>query len=299
MAIDFLKELSHCRLCPRRCGADRRKTAGLCGVGDQIRLSRAVPHFWEEPCISGSRGSGAIFFSGCSLGCSFCQNLAIRDGKVGVDISAQKFEQICFALKSQGVHNLNLVTADHQIPLFLPILQEIKDRLGLPIVYNCGGYESLEMLSALKGTVDVYLPDLKFFSPDLSKRWASAPDYFQVASAAIEEMVAQTGSPVWDEEGMLISGTMVRHLVLPGCRTDSLQVIDWLGNHFKPSQILISLMSQYTPNGSQGTPNRRLTTFEYQCVAKKCEQYGFDGYFQERSSAKEEYTPPFDLQGLE
>ena len=288
--------LRHCTFCPRRCGADRTASVGICGIGDRIRIARAALHFWEEPCISGTRGSGAVFFSGCSLCCVFCQNKKISCGGFGADITADRFKEICFELKAAGAHNINLVTADHQLPLILPIMSDIKNELAIPIVFNCSGYESPGMLSALDGIVDVYLPDFKFYDDGLSVKYAGAPDYREVAEKAIAEMARQTGKPTFSD-GILVKGTLVRHLVLPGHRNDSIKVIKRLAEMFDSTDILVSLMSQYTPTEGGG-PSRRLTTFEYESVADVLEKTGFSGYFQEKSSAKEEYTPPFDLEGV-
>lgn len=288
-----ISDIKNCKLCPRRCGVDRTQSVGICGIGDKIVLSRAAPHYWEEPCISGSRGAGAIFFSGCSLGCSFCQNKDISRGGKGSAISPERFAEICFELKAAGVHNIDLVTASHQIPQIVPTLTNIKKELGLPIVWNCGGYESLEALEMLLGVVDVYMPDFKFFDRSLAAKYAHAPDYPAVAEAAIREMARQTGKPRFDKDGLLVRGTLVRHLVLPGHRADSMKIIRRLSEMFAPDEILLSLMSQYTPLKDGTEPSRRLTTFEYESVAKVARDAGFNGYFQERSSAKEEYTPRF------
>lgn len=286
-----------CTLCPRQCRADRRTGMGLCGGDLSIRIARAAPHFWEEPCISGVKGSGAIFFSGCTMGCLFCQNRSISHGNFGKVITPNRLEEICLELADRGVHNLNLVTADHQLPLILPTLRRVKEKVKLPIVWNCGGYESTAMIDALDGVADVWLPDFKFFDPALSRRYTGCEDYFPVALAAIRKMADQVGKPCFFD-GILTSGVMVRHLVLPGCRKDSLKLLSCLSEYFAPDEILLSLMSQYTPNGVPGTPDRRLTTFEYQSVAGYAQTLGFEGYFQEKSSAEEEYTPPFDLEGV-
>lgn len=289
-------DITACRACPRRCGVDRTKTVGFCGIGDRIKIARAAPHLWEEPCISGTRGSGAIFFSGCSLGCVFCQNKEISRRGGGCEITAERFAEICFELRSAGVHNINLVTPSHQLPLILPVLREIKKTIGIPIVCNCGGYESLEALSAMRGIVDIYLPDFKFYDPALSEKYAHAKDYPKIAEEAIVEMARQTGRPTFDKDGLLERGTLVRHLVLPGHRDDSINTLRRLRELFAPDEILLSLMSQYTPTGDG--PSRRLTTFEYRSVANVALELGFEGYFQERSSAKDEYTPNFDLTGV-
>lgn len=287
----------NCTLCPRRCTADRTKGQGRCRAGNKIKLARAMAHMWEEPCISGERGSGTIFFSGCQLGCVFCQNKDISLGNFGAEITPERFAEICFELKEKGVHNISLVSADQYVPYFAPTLRKIKDDLALPIVYNCSGYESDEILALLDGLVDIYLPDLKFFSPEVSSRYANARDYFEVAIAAIGEMARQTGR-LEKEEGILKRGTLVRHLVLPGHRRDSIALIRALGERFSPDEIGISLMAQYTPNGEKGAPSRRITTFEYESVLEELQKYGFDGYVQERSSAVCEYTPDFSLQGI-
>ena len=256
-----------------------------------------MAHMWEEPCISGDKGSGTIFFSGCQLGCVFCQNKSISPGNFGAEVEPSRFEEICFELKEKGVHNISLVSADQYMPYVLPVLKRIKERLSLPIVYNCSGYQSRELLEELRGVVDIYLPDLKFFSSELSEKYAKAPDYFEIAIEAIAEMVSQTGVPVFDGN-LLKKGTVVRHLILPSHRSDSIEIIRRLEERFDKDQILVSLMSQYTPNGSDGAPARRITTFEYQSVKNALDRAGFSGYYQERSSAKEEYTPDFDLQGV-
>lgn len=287
----------NCTLCPRRCGADRSAGVGLCGGGEAIRIARAAPHKWEEPCISGSGGSGTIFFSGCSLACVFCQNFGISSENFGAEVSPARFEEICFELKAVGVHNISLVTADHFIPYVAPVLRRIKPDLGLPVVFNCSGYESKEQLDMLDGIVDVYLPDLKFFSPEISDKFAHAPDYFEVASRAIDVMVGQCGDLVI-ENGIMKRGVMVRHLILPGCRKDSAAVLEYLTSRYRKDQILISLMSQYTPNGNPGAPARKITSFEESSVRELLERSGFSGYTQERTSAREEYTPTFDLTGV-
>lgn len=291
-----------CTLCPRRCGADRTVRLGFCGAGDAIRIARAMAHHWEEPCISGKNGSGAIFFSGCTLKCVYCQNTLISHGRFGADISDERFAEICFELKAKGVHNLNLVTPDAYIERIAPILRSIKCKLALPIVVNCSGYLSERQLSLLDGVADVYLPDFKYADSELSRSLSSAADYPEVAERAIVEMVRQTGRPVLDGEGMLLKGTLVRHLVLPGYRKNSLAVLDRLAERFGRDEILLSLMAQYTPTSegiNDGSLNRRLTAFEYRSVADKLAELGFDGYLQERTSAQSSYTPSFGLEGVE
>lgn len=287
-----------CTLCPRKCGADRTKGLGYCKVTDELTVARCAPHFWEEPCISGKNGSGAVFFSGCSMGCVFCQNIAISRGKVGERISVARFKEICFELKDLGVHNINLVTPSHFAQILAPAIADIKEELALPIICNCSGYESDEILDLLLPVVDVFLPDLKFFSPEVSKKYANCDNYFEVALHAIKRMVQKTGAPVFDKDGLIQRGTIVRHLILPGHRKDSIEIIKNLAENFDREEILLSLMSQYVSNGAEGAPSRRLTTFEYESVAREVEKFGFFGYFQEISSAKEQYIPDFNLKGV-
>lgn len=293
---------SICTLCPRKCRANRTERLGFCGAGDAVRIARAMPHQWEEPCISGKNGSGAIFFSGCTLRCTYCQNAPISHGCFGADITDERFREICFELKDKGVHNLNLVTPDAYLGRIVPILREIKSALALPIVVNCGGYFSLRQLELLDGVADVYLPDFKYADSSLARTLSAAADYPEVAERAIAEMVRQVGKPVFDEDGMLMRGVLVRHLVLPGYRKNSLAVLDRLSERFGRDEIMISLMAQYTPPSvslSEGSLNRCLTAFEYRSVADKLSETGFEGYLQERESAKESYTPSFRLEGVE
>lgn len=295
-------DLTHCTLCPRQCGADRTKHPGACGAGDTLRIARASLHEWEEPCLSGTGGSGAIFFSGCTLRCCFCQNFTVSHDYFGADISPQRFTQICFSLKEQGAHNINLVSATHFLPLILPVLKQIKPQLGLPIVYNSGGYESVETLRALEGIVDIYLPDFKFFDPALSSEYCKAPDYPKAAMAAIREMYRQVPLPILDKRGIMQRGLIIRHLVMPNAMRDSMQILDWIAENFDLSTVFVSLMSQYTPcyqSSRYPKINRRISTYEYNKVYEHLLSLGIrQGYAQEKSSAKEEYIPPFDLTGV-
>ena len=288
----------HCTLCPRRCQADRTLRLGYCGAGDTLRLARAMPHHWEEPCISGTRGSGTIFFSGCTLRCVFCQNRVISTENFGKAVTPQRFREICFELKTQGVHNVNLVTPDAYAELIVPILAEIKEELALPIVLNCGGYLSPKQIELFAKVVDVWLPDFKYADGELAKQLSGAGDYPEVALAAIAEMVKRAGKPVFDGDGLLRSGVLVRHLVLPGHRKNSIAAVKRLAETFGKDDLLLSLMAQYTPNGAEGAPSRRLTTFEYRSVLEAVEAAGFEGYCQSPDSAKSEYTPSFQLEGV-
>lgn len=287
-----------CTLCPRRCGVDRRLQAGYCGGGSLVKAARAAKHLWEEPCISGTNGSGTIFFSGCTLGCVFCQNREISRGGVGKEVTAEHLADIFRRLEAQGVHNLNLVTPTHFTPQILQALELAKPTV--PVVMNTGGYERVETLRQWEGAVQIYLPDLKFFSTVLSGKYAAAPDYFEVASKAIMEMHRQQPKLVWDGN-MLKRGMIVRHLVLPGCVRDSLALLDFLDNNLPKDSFLLSLMSQYTPTAACAAYpeiNRRVTTYEYRKAADRAAELGFSGFAQDRRSAREEYTPPFDLEGI-
>ena len=293
--MNSLYDFSSCTLCPRECGIDRTKRAGYCGADSKIRICRADLHRWEEPCIAGERGSGTVFFSGCPLHCVFCQNRDISGGGVGKEVSVKELSEIFLSLKERGAHNINLVTPTHYIPQVAEALSTVKERLGIPVVYNTGGYERVESLRMLKGLVDIYLPDFKYYDTDLAARLSGAPDYREVATAAIREMLGQVGEPRFEGD-MLKSGVIVRHLVLPGKRADSKRCIEHLHEHFGSDRFLISLMSQYTPmDGVPEDISRPVTTFEYDSVCKKAVELGFEGYFQERSSAKDTYIPDWDL----
>ena len=287
-----------CILCPRQCGVDRTERTGYCGSGSLPKVARAAKHHWEEPCISGTEGSGTVFFSGCTLGCVFCQNREISRGGTGREVTVEHLADIFKRLEGQGVHNLNLVTPTHFTPQILQALELANPTV--PVVMNCGGYERVETLRQWEGKVQVYLPDLKYFSPELSAKYSAAPDYFAVASKAIMEMHRQQPQLVWEGD-LLKSGLIIRHLVLPGCMKDSLKVLDFLDKNLPKDSFLLSLMSQYTPteNCKQFPEiNRRVTTYEYRKVADRAAELGFSGFAQDRRSAKEEYTPPFNLEGV-
>ena len=291
-----------CNLCPRACGVDREVTTGFCGCGTALVAARAALHFWEEPCISGTRGSGTIFFSGCNLRCCYCQNHAISLGGFGKEITAGRLAEMMLSLQAQGAHNINLVTATPHLPRVLEVLELVKPQLTIPVVYNTGGYETIEAVRTLKGHVDVFLPDLKYYSAELATRYSSAPDYFEAASAAIAEMIAQTGAPQFDAEGLLQKGVVIRHLVLPGSRKDSFAVLRWIAQNLPAGQFLLSLMRQYTPTGiSPEYPElgRKVTSFEYESVVDEAMRLGLtQGFTQRGGSAEKHYTPPFDLEGI-
>ena len=287
----------HCTLCPRRCGVDRTAgQLGFCRMPDQIHAARAALHYWEEPVISGSYGSGAVFFSGCTLRCAFCQNGVISQENFGKPLSPAGLRAVFERLIDEGCQNINLVTPTHFVPWILPALEP---PLPVPVVYNCGGYESLGTLRTLEGRVQIYLPDLKYAMEEPARALSAAPDYFPVAAAAIREMVCQTG-PYVIENGLLRRGVVIRHLVLPGQPENTRRCIDWVSRTFRPGEVLFSLMSQYTPQpGAQGALRRHVTRAEYRAAAEYMENCGItDGFTQERTSAREEYTPDFDLTGV-
>lgn len=290
---------THCTLCPRRCGVDRtRGQLGFCKMPGQVHAARAGVHYWEEPVISGSFGSGAVFFSGCTLKCAFCQNYDISQENFGKPLTSTELRAAFERLIDEGVQNVNLVTPTHFLPDILPALEP---KLPVPVVYNCGGYESVETLRQLEGKIDVYLPDFKYSDNALAKKLSSAPDYFETASAAILEMYRQVGKPVLEDDEMK-RGVLVRHLVLPGCVDNSLGVLDWVTEHFRSGDILFSLMSQYVPMGRavEMPPfDRHITELEYDSVLSYMMLLGIeDGYTQDFSSAERGYTPSFDLTGL-
>ena len=293
----------NCQLCPRRCGADRtRQAPGLCGGGPQVRAARAALHAWEEPCISGTRGSGTVFFSGCSLGCCYCQNYRISAENFGKPLSVPQLAAIFLRLQAQGAHNINLVTATHYAPWVTAALDEARAQgLRLPVVYNTGGYETEQTVRALAPYVDIWLTDMKYVSSALSGEYSAAPDYFAVAAPALRQMLAQAGPPVFGADGLLQRGVIVRHLALPGALHDSLAVLRFLAG-LRPQNFLFSAMSQYTPfyrAAQHKALSRRISTYEYRTVVNKAVRLGLtNGYMQEKSSAKEEYTPPFDLEGV-
>lgn len=293
---------THCTLCPRRCGADRTRAQGVCGGGSRVKLARAALHFWEEPCISGTRGSGAVFFSGCALQCCYCQNYQISAGNFGREITTRRLADIFLSLQEQGAHNINLVTASAYLPWVCEALDLARPALALPIVYNTGGYETAEAVRALRGYVDVWLTDLKYHSAALAAAYSHAPDYFPVAAQALREMHRQAGPPVRDAEGILQSGVIVRHMALPGASADTEAVLHYLAEQLPRGSFLLSLMSQYTPfykASEHKALRRRISTWEYRKAVNCAVSLGLtEGYMQEKSSAKEEYTPAFDLEGV-
>lgn len=287
-----------CFLCPRACGADRAaRKHGFCGADGEIRVARAALHPFEEPPVSGERGSGTVFFTGCSLRCIFCQNSAIRPPESGKILSVKQLADLFLYLQEKGAENINLVTATHYADGVAAALNMAKPHLHVPVVYNCGGYERVETLRMLAGLVDVYLPDFKYVSSELSAAYSAAPDYAEVAAAALAEMYAQVGAVQYDARGMMTKGVIVRHLVLPGCRADSLAVLDRIAQTVPIADIRLSLMRQYTPDfAPESAPKnlkRRVTSFEYESVMARAEALGFEGFFQGKEAASAAYTPDF------
>lgn len=286
-----------CTLCPRKCGVNRATgQRGFCGMSHRLRAAKAMLHYGEEPAIAGNFGTGAVFFSGCTLRCRYCQNGVISDGGVGAEVTTARLREIFETLIDEGAESIDLVTPTHFLPSILPALTP---KLPVPLVYNCGGYESVETLRELDGLVDVYLPDLKYSDNALAAQWSAAPDYFEVATEAIREMYRQTGPAVLEDE-RLVHGVLIRHLVLPGHLDNSLGVIDWVGEQFPSGAVLFSLMSQYVPmNGCPAPFDRRITREEYDGAVSWMELCGIRrGYTQDYAAATTEYLPEFDLSGL-
>ena len=287
-----------CRLCPRNCGAERTETAagGVCGQPLRPTAAKAMLHQWEEPCLVGAHGAGCVFFSGCSLRCCFCQNRDISQRGVGKPLDAARLWEIYQELIAQGAACIDLVTPTHFTPA---VLESLDKPLPVPVVWNSSGYEKPETLRLLEGKVQIYLPDLKYALSAPAEKYSGAADYFRWASAAIREMFRQTG-PYRMEDGQLKSGVLIRHLLLPGELENTRRVIDWVAETFRPGDVLFSLMAQYTPQpGAEGNLRRHVTRAEYAAAVQYMENCGVtDGYTQERTSAKEEYTPDFDLSGL-
>ncbi len=293
-----------CTLCPRACGARRNAgQKGACGMSASLRVARAALHMWEEPPISGTRGSGTVFFSGCPLSCVFCQNAEISHEADGKEIDVPRLAEIFLELQEKGAHNINLVTGTHFVPHIVSALDMAKTQgLTIPVLYNCGGYESVETLRVLRGYIDIYLPDFKYMDEKLAARYSRCPDYPERAKAALAEMVAQTGAPTFDGDGMLTRGTVVRHLVLPGCANDSIEVVRYLHKTYG-DDIYISIMSQYTPSerlrAHYPEIARKLTKYEYMKVVRFAAEIGVkNGFTQYGEAAAESFIPKFDYEGV-
>lgn len=291
--------MKKCLACPRECSVDREAgERGFCGVTNEYVIGSADLHMWEEPCISGTRGSGAIFFSGCNLRCIFCQNRDISREVVGKKYSEDELIAAMLELQERGAHNINLVTATPYSLFLANTLKKVKKDLHIPIVYNCGGYESLDSLRALEGLVDIYLPDFKYFDDERARAYSSAPGYAKRASEALCEMYRQVGKLTLDEHCIAKRGLIVRHLCLPGCREDSKAVLKCISEILPASEITLSLMRQYTPDFADADApkslHRRLTSFEYDDILDYALSLGFDGFSQDKDSANQSFTPKFN-----
>ena len=301
--MDNILNMENCNLCPRECEVNRvTGQKGFCMSGYLPKAALASVHQWEEPPISGTKGSGTVFFSGCSLKCVFCQNYTISAENTGKEITAQRLAEIFIEQQNRDVHNINLVSAGHFLPAVKKALILAKENgLTIPVVYNSSGYEKAEALKELDGLIDVYLPDIKYFSSELSKKYSQAENYFEVASKAVEEMYRQVGKYEFDENGIMTIGVIIRHLVLPSCRKDSKEILKFIKEKFGDN-VYISLLSQYTPMYRAKEfkeINRRITTFEYEDVIDYFFEIGLkNGYMQKRTSATSAYTPIFDLKGI-
>lgn len=288
-----------CNLCPRRCGALRTDTEGqgMCRMPEAPVVARAALHRWEEPPISGTNGSGTVFFSGCSLGCVFCQNESISHRDFGKPVTVERLRAIFFELIDQGAHNINLVNPTHYAHV---VRRALAEPLPVPVVWNSGGYDRVETLRALEGRVQIYLPDYKYRTADYAARYSGAADYPEAAEAAIAEMVRQTG-PYRYENGLLKQGVIIRHLLLPGKLAEAKRVMDWVAQRFGPGQVLFSLMSQYIPWGRAAEfpeLNRRLRPSEIRAAEGYMADLGLEGFTQGAEAAQSEYIPPFDLTGV-
>ncbi len=292
-----------CNICPRHCNVDRKVETGYCAVPEQPKVAKAFLHMWEEPCISGTRGSGTIFFVGCNLKCVYCQNFHISQENFGKLVTLERLKEIVKELVSKGAHNINLVNPSHYIESIYYAIRELKEtgELTVPVVYNSNGYETVETLKTLEGVIDVYLPDLKYSTGEASLKYSKAKDYPEVSKKAVLEMYRQVGSPVLDDDGIIRKGLIIRHLILPGHTKESINVLDWINNNL-PKSVYVSLMSQYTPfYAAEKYPeiNRPITRKEYEKVVNHLYRLGLEeGYVQERQSSDIQYIPDFNLEGV-
>ena len=291
-----MNEILKCALCPRECGINRSERAGVCGASDFVCVAKVMLHKWEEPCISGKNGSGAIFFSGCPLRCVYCQNMDISHEISGEEMSYQVLGDTMLSLQEKDAHNINLVSPTQYSPWIRKALDFVRGNLKIPVVYNTGGYEKPSEIEKLSSYVDIFLTDIKYYSPELSKKYSGASNYFESAISSLEKMLEIAPECVFDERGMMKKGVILRHLVLPSHRDDSIKILEKVAERVDISRIKLSLMSQYTPDfykGEDKALRRKITTFEYQSVVDKAIELGYDGYIQEKSSASASYTPSF------
>jgi putative pyruvate formate lyase activating enzyme len=292
-----------CDQCPRQCGVNRNNNLGFCGVPEQPKVAKAFLHMWEEPCISGTAGSGTVFFSGCNLKCIYCQNFDISQKNYGKGISIERLQEIFIELIDKGAHNINLVNPSHYTAAIRQALIELKNRgkMNVPVVYNTNGYESVETLKSIEGLIDVYLPDIKYYYETTAFNYSKASNYPEVSKMAVLEMFRQVGSPVFDETGLIKRGMIIRHLILPGHTKESMKILDWISENL-PKSVYISLMSQYTPYyeaDKHPEINRPITRHEYERVVNHLYKLGLEeGYVQERNSADSQYIPNFNLEGV-
>lgn len=298
-----MERLKSCRLCPRECKIDRFSSLGFCKATPNPKIARAALHHWEEPCISGTQGSGTVFFSGCNLKCVYCQNFEISQIGFGKEVSVERLSEIFEELFEKGAHNINLVSPTPYVPQIVAAIKKVKHIVKIPFVYNTGGYESAETLESLRGVIDIFLTDIKYKDASLAQKYSKAPDYFDISLSAAKKMIDICGNPRFDQNGILKSGVIIRHLALPGCRKDSIEILETLAAELSPDSFILSLMSQFTPDPDILTNHRELcrkvTSFEYNSVVDAAISLGFkNGYMQEKSSAKKSYTPPFDLSGV-
>ncbi len=294
--------MSKCMLCPRKCGVDRSISTGFCGAGNEVIIARASLHKWEEPCISYKNGAGTVFFSGCNLHCCFCQNNKISNEFFGKKINNDRLADIFLSLQDMGADNIDLVTPTHFVPNIIQALDKVKHKLNIPVIYNCGGYEFKDTIKMLDGYIDIYLPDIKYYSSEISAKYSNAPDYFKVASEAVLAMISQVGGLSFNTEGGLMKGTVIRHMVLPSHRHDSIDIIDWITENTSSEEVLVSIMNQYTPfdfiSDKYPELKRRVTKMEYNSVVNHAADMAINGFTQQKSAASEEYVPDFDLTGI-
>lgn len=295
--------LNNCNVCPRNCGIDRNsEKVGFCKSGVTVKVAKAYGHMWEEPCVSGTKGSGTVFFSNCNLRCVFCQNHDISQSSIGKEISVERLSEIFLEQQAKGYHNINLVNPTHYVPQIIAALDMAKKSgLTIPVVYNSNGYENIESIKALNGYIDVYIPDLKYFNDKYAIKYSSAPNYFNIASKVIGEMVAQVGTPVFNEDDIMIKGVIIRHLMLPGLLFDSKKVVDYIYKTFGDS-VYLSLMNQYTPMfkaTEYAEINRPLNPDHYDSLIDYCVDLGYKSAFiQESGTSSTVYVPDFNLQGI-
>ncbi len=299
------RSMSLCNLCPRACKINRKESLesagslGYCQSAMRPVISRAALHHWEEPCIAGSRGAGTVFFAGCNLSCVYCQNYDISERRKGIEVSVERLREIYFELIAQGAHNIDLVTPTHYTHA---IFQSLREPLPVPVVYNCGGYESVHTVAFLRKKVQCWLPDLKYYDSAISKKYSDAPDYFEKATAAIEQMFRQTGPYEMDGDGILQKGVLIRHLILPGQVEDTKRILEYVADTFAPGDVLFSLMRQYTPYGRASEfpeINRKITDEEYEECESYMEELGIiDGYVQQKESSDKAFIPAFDGTGV-